>query len=193
MRKKLLLLPALLCAPGCLLWALSPRPVLLANDVPDADGGIEVEDGLVPMGEAPDSADPYAQFSDDQLNTLREVLDLVNAARSEAGVSPLELNAALCGAAQVRAQECTQGLSHTRPDGSSYKTAITQAGVSSGYTGENAATGHSSAQQVVDSWLRSEGHRKNILSENFTQLGVGFAPNTSGRYKGYAWVQLFVQ
>ena len=125
--------------------------------------------------------------------TMNEVLELVNKARADAGLAALELDPALCGAAQVRAKECVGTFSHTRPDGTKYKTAISEAGVDSNYTGENVATGHTSARQVVDAWLRSEGHRANILNEKFTKLGVGFSPNTGNRYRGYAWSQLFVK
>ena len=180
----------LICV-GCL-WLMTPRPELLENDAPQEDS-IMIPDAQVPLAEAPASSakDPYAQFSDSQLNTLREVLDLVNDAREAAGVDALALDPALCGAAQLRSGECVSKFSHTRPDGSSYKSAISEAGVSCGYTGENAATGQSSAKQVVDSWLNSEGHRANILNSNYTRLGVGFAPNTGNHYQGYAWVQLF--
>lgn len=184
-----LALLVLLCA-GCF-WISRPRPALLENNAP-AEDGILIPDARTPLSEAPDSGeDPYAQFSDSQLNTLREVLDLVNDARKTAGLTPLSLDPALCGAAQLRSGECVSKFSHTRPDGSSYKSAITEAGVTCGYTGENAATGQSSAKQVVDAWLQSEGHRANILNSNYTRLGVGFAPNTGNHYQGYAWVQLF--
>ena len=93
----------------------------------------------------------------------------------------------------VRAGECVSTFSHTRPNGTKYKTAIAEAGVVSNYTGENVASGYTSAKQVVSGWLNSEGHRANILNEKFTKLGVGFVANTGNRYKGFAWSQLFVR
>ena len=84
-------------------------------------------------------------------------------------------------------------FSHTRPDGTSYKTAISEAGVVSNYTGENVACGHSSAQQVVKAWLNSPGHKDNILNSNFTKIGVGLEKNVGNGYRGYAWAQLFVK
>ena len=185
MKKKYpILLAAALCA-GALLWAAVPRPALLENDsLPvDAPGSVDIGDSDVPRADLPDSEpgqeeDPFAAFTEDHRTTMNEVL---------------ELDPALCGAAQVRAKECVGTFSHTRPDGTKYKTAISEAGVDSSYTGENVATGHTSARQVVDAWLRSEGHRANILNEKFTKLGVGFSPNTGNRYRGYAWSQLFVK
>lgn len=208
MKKKALifLLTAALCA-AALLWVSTPRLALLENgafpDGPDSSSSIEIGDSDVPLSDAPepdgepnpepDVDEPFAQFTEDQLTTMNEVLDLVNKARSDAGLEPLELDPALCAAAQVRAKECVGTFSHTRPNGTKYKTAISESGVVSSYTGENVATGHTSAKQVVDAWMRSEGHKANILNAKFTRLGVGFAPNTGNRYRGFAWSQLFVQ
>lgn len=166
-----------------------PELEIRDNDVPLAE--IPPVDGSEPVSSQGEE-NPWDQFSQTEMDTMHEVLRLVNQARAEAGLEPLELEPALCSAAQVRAQECVTTFSHTRPDGTKYKTAIAEAGITSNYTGENAATGHSSAKQVVDSWLRSEGHRANILNEKFTKLGVGFEKNTGNQYKGYAWVQLFI-
>ncbi len=139
----------------------------------------EIEDGGVPLAEGPEAG--FAQ----------KVLALVNAARAEAGLEALILDEALCGAAQVRAAECLNSFAHDRPDGSAYKMAIIEAGIESAWTGENLARGHASPEQAVESWLKSEGHRANILNERYTRLGVGWEKNTAGRYKGYTWVQLF--
>lgn len=199
------LLPALAAALclGAALHLLGPRPALLENAGLSADGtgsgpaGAEnagltdIPEAEVPLAGAPEAETPPA-LAEAQRSAAQEVLELVNAARSDAGLAPLELDLTLCGAAQVRAEECVSFFSHTRPDGSAYRTAITQAGLSSSCTGENAATGHSSARQAADAWLQSEGHRANILNGRFTKLGVGMEPNRGNRYKGCAWVQLFM-
>ena len=49
--------------------------------------------------------------------------------------------------------------------------------------------GQTGPKEVVESWMNSEGHRANILSTQFTKLGVGFCKVSSG-YNQY-WVQLF--
>lgn len=56
---------------------------------------------------------------------------------------------------------------------------------------ENIASGQGSPDEVMNSWMNSEGHRANILSSDFTQVGIAcyYDPNTS--YK-YHWVQLFI-
>jgi len=47
--------------------------------------------------------------------------------------------------------------------------------------GENVALGQQSAAEVVDRWMHSRGHRSNILSPDFTELGVGYAIDQAGR------------
>lgn len=177
-----------------LLWVSTPRRALLDNDPPS--GVLEIPEEDVPLagGPAPEEEseqDPFAAFTQEQRDTMNEVLDLVNAARADAGVAALELDPALCQAAQVRAEECVGTFSHTRPDGTSYKTALTEAGITAGYVGENVATGYKGARQAVEGWLKSEGHRANILNGNYTKMGIGFEKNTGNRYQGFAWAQLF--
>ena len=90
-------------------------------------------------------------------------------------------------AAEVRAGELPKKFSHTRPNGSSCFTAVRS---SYGYIGENIAAGQRSPEEVVESWMNSEGHRKNILNKNFRNLGVGYVNVENSEY-GHYWVQLF--
>lgn len=125
------------------------------------------------------------------LESMRQgVLELVNAERSKAGKSALSLNSALCGVAQLRADEIVKSFSHTRPNGSSCFTAIQEAGISYGALGENIAAGQSTPASVMDSWMNSEGHRANILSGDFTSIGIGYVKASSGY--GHYWVQMFL-
>ncbi len=151
---------------------------------------LEIDSGDVPLSGLPVLPEESGQEMDGAAY-IDGVLALVNAARAEAGLSALMVDETLCGAADIRAKECLESFSHTRPDGSAYKTAITGAGITAEYTGENLAVGHTTAEQVIESWLRSEGHRANILGEHYTRIGISREENTSGRYRGYTWVQLF--
>lgn len=120
---------------------------------------------------------------------IDEVIELVNKERKAAGLSALKKNDELCDNANVRASEVAsevnmdQAISHTRPNGQSCFTAIT---IPYGYAGENVAAGQTSPKDVMDSWMNSDGHRKNILSKNYTSIGVGYEPSTN------SWVQLFI-
>jgi uncharacterized protein YkwD len=117
-----------------------------------------------------------------------EVLQLVNVERRNAGLSTLSANAALTAAANTRASELMRSFSHTRPDGRSASSALTDHSVSLSYGGENIASGYSTPQSVVDGWMNSTGHRNNILNRSQTHLGVGVAMDENGRLH---WVQLF--
>lgn len=46
--------------------------------------------------------------------------------------------------------------------------------------GENIAYGQSTEESVINSWLRSPGHRKNIMNKNYTHIGCGFANSARG-------------
>ena len=117
------------------------------------------------------------------------VLALVNEARAQEGLAPLTLAKNLTQAAQVRAGELPVLFSHTRPDGRSCFTALTEAG-GGGAAGENIAAGYASPEAVVAGWMASDGHRANILSADFTCDGLGYAPAEDGF--GHYWAQLFV-
>lgn len=119
-----------------------------------------------------------------------EVVRLVNQEREKAGLSPLTVNAQAAEAAQVRAGEIEYLFSHTRPDGTSFVTALQEAGVSYRGAGENIAYGQKTSEQVMEGWMNSQGHRANILNPNFTAIGVGHYQNSRG--VSY-WTQLFVR
>lgn len=116
-----------------------------------------------------------------------EVLNLVNAERARVGVAPLRLADDLQYAADIRAREIISYFSHTRPDGSDCFTVMRNRGRT---WGENIAAGHVSAQETVEQWMNSQGHRENILNPRFRELGVGYAYEDYSTYHHY-WVQMF--
>ena len=116
-----------------------------------------------------------------------QVVALVNAERAKQGLSALTIDTKVQQAALVRAKESAQSFSHTRPNGSSFSTALTEAGVSYHTAGENIAYGQSTPQQVMNAWMNSSGHRANILNANYTTIGVGYTVINGTAY----WAQLF--
>lgn len=121
----------------------------------------------------------------------REVLDLVNAERTKAGLGALSWGSTCEGAADIRAQELISAYSHTRPDGSSWSTAC-PIPASGGASGENLAAGNAavSPETVVSTWMNSTEHRANILNPEFTHLAVGFVFDPTAPYQTY-WSQIF--
>ena len=140
---------------------------------------------LDPEGDTEQS--PEQDNSIPQGDFAAQVVALVNAERAKYGLSALKVDAKVQQAALVRAKETAQSFSHTRPDGSSFSTALTQAGVSYRTAGENIAYGQSTPQQVMNAWMNSSGHRANILKANYTTIGVGYTVINGTAY----WAQLF--
>lgn len=118
------------------------------------------------------------------------VLELVNEARAENGLGKLTTDEKLTKAAQERADELVTLFGHTRPDGSKCFTILDEYGLSYRSAGENVASGYRTPEEVVEGWLNSPGHRKNILNSSFTKLGVGITPTSGGH--AFFWSQMFI-
>ena len=173
----------------------TPHTVLLPNEAAESnrdDGSWTIPDEEVPLSQSTSAPSTlYEGLSETQFSYVNEVVRLVNEARAQNNLPSLRLDEGLRKAAQVRSAECVRFFSHTRPNGSSYKTAAAEAGVVSNYMGENAASGQITPGEVVQDWMESEGHRDNILNPYYTRLGVGLTENTGNSYLGYAWIQIF--
>lgn len=118
-----------------------------------------------------------------------EVYNLVNQYRSENGLSELSYRRDLESVADLRAKEIVTNFSHTRPNGTSCFTAVTEAGITYTAVGENIAYGQKSASEVMTGWMNSSGHRANILSSKYTGIAVGLYQKNGVKY----WVQLFIK
>ncbi len=120
----------------------------------------------------------------------RDVLSLVNEERANVGLSALTWGTTCESAAQIRAQESVVKYDHTRPDGTSWETACHNS--AGGVAGENLAAGNTavSPETVVQTWMNSETHRNNILSDKFTKMAVGFVFDPNAPYRTY-WSQFF--
>ena len=142
-----------------------------------------------PETEQPETEQPGTDDTNQSVHAyVSRILELVNEERAKAGVNPLTLDASVTAAAQVRAVECETSFSHTRPNGTSFATALQEAGVSYRGAGENIAWGQKTPEQVMEGWMNSDGHRANILNANYTTIGIGYYQNAAG--VNY-WSQLF--
>lgn len=157
----------------------TPETDLPDNNTPDNNPGNGSTEESTPET-TPDSEHAF----------LKQVVDLVNAERAKEGLSPLSINTNVQAAAMVRAKECEQLFSHTRPDGSSFATALKEQNVSYRSAGENIAWGQHSPKEVMNAWMNSPGHRANIMNPNFTTIGIGYYENANGT--DY-WCQLFTR
>ena len=130
----------------------------------------------------------------------RTTLCLLNLERSSRGLRPLRDNGRLARAAAGHSRDMVRRnfFSHVSPGGSTMVQRIRQAGYLSGsrsYTmGENLAWGTGSLGsplKIVDSWMRSPGHRANILQPRFQEIGVGVVPGSPGRDTGATYTTNF--
>ncbi len=103
----------------------------------------------------------------DDYSAAYEVLDLVNAERAKQGLGALTMDKELLECAMQRAAEASVLFSHTRTDGSHINE------MNSKIWGENIAAGQASPAEAMESWMHSEGHRANILAEDYTSIGIG--------------------
>lgn len=125
----------------------------------------------------------------DSIKTVeREVIRLCNIERQKNGLPALTENWELSRVARDKSMDMAQKkyFSHTSPTYGSPFDMMKAYGISYKAAGENIAQGQTSAQAVVQAWMNSSGHRANILSEKFTQIGVGYYQN--GNY----WTQMFI-
>ncbi|MFC5472203.1 CAP domain-containing protein [Cohnella suwonensis] len=117
-----------------------------------------------------------------------QVVTLVNQERAKAGLSPLKsTNATLTKMALDKAKDMYNNgyFSHTSPTYGSPFDMMKKYGISYSYAGENIAKGQKTPQEVMTAWMNSAGHKANILSANFTTIGVAY-------YNG-VWVQEFIK
>lgn len=128
---------------------------------------------------------------------VQEILRLTNEIRVANGLKAFTApSSALAKAAAIRGTEQVTLYDHERPDGSLCLTVLAECGVSYSAAGENIARGTADAfspAYIVNLWMGSEGHRKNILNPAFTSMGVGYgrdgADETS---QNEYFVQLFI-
>jgi uncharacterized protein YkwD len=115
---------------------------------------------------------------------VRATLCVLNAQRARRGVRPLRLDRRLSRAARrhARAMARRNFFSHNSPGGASFVDRIRRAGylrrARSWTVGENLAWGTgrlSSPRSILSGWMRSPGHRANILNGSFREIGIGLA------------------
>ncbi|SDP19108.1 uncharacterized protein, YkwD family, partial [Paenibacillus sp. yr247] len=128
---------------------------------------------------APKPVSSQSSFAD-------QVVSLVNQERAKAGLSPLVMDKALSAMALDKAKDMYNNhyFDHTSPTYGSPFDMMNSYSIQYSYAGENIAMGQQKPQDVMTSWMNSAGHRQNILSPNYTKIGVGY-------YNG-EWVQEFI-
>jgi len=176
----------------------STKPDSTASDTGSIATDASTDPSTDPSGDSSnsstDSTSPQASTASNTTSStstsvndlLAEAVRLTNLEREKEGLAALGTYSTLTQAAQLRAPELKRLFSHTRPDGTSYVTALEETGAKkSAYTyGENIFSGSNDPAAAVAAWMDSTADRKNILNAGFTHVAIGYYNN--------CWVQLFV-
>lgn len=136
--------------------------------------------------EALPAISPVSGISQDE----QSLLNLINKARADAGVDALQFDADLMKDARLKAKDMADNnyFSHQSPTYGSPFDMMKQFGISFKSAGENIA-GNQSVDGAFKAWMSSEGHKKNILNENFNYCGIGIV---NSQTYGKILVQQFI-
>ena len=122
---------------------------------------------------------------------------LTNYARAQQGLAPLQLNTTLntAGQAKLKSNISCAEFSHT-PCGQPFDTVFSSyvQGATSYQIGENIAWGtgsYGTPRQAMNGWVHSAGHRENILTAAYAELGIGYLPGQT--FQGYEGATLWSQ
>lgn len=116
------------------------------------------------------------------------MVQLTNLERERRGCEPLRIDERLHGASRAHSEDMATRdyLDHVNPDGEDPGERAAAAGYDA-WSGENIAFGYQTADEVVEGWMSSKGHRDNILNCDSQAVGVGMSESPRGRY----WTQNF--
>ena len=143
---------------------------------------------VLPVMEAADSAASVAAE-----RIAREVAALTNAQRAAVGIPPLKLQKNLLVSARWLARDMAEKnyFSHTDKQGRDIDPRLPACGYRRYHgIGENIAAGQENPADAMTEWMKSPGHRENILSRDYNEIGVGYCFSTDSKFQRY-WVQDF--
>ncbi|MCX7772372.1 MAG: CAP domain-containing protein [Clostridia bacterium] len=137
------------------------------------------------------SASATPQQTGDLSQDEKLLLDLINKERAASNVPPLAADPELMKVARLKATDMSQNnyFSHFSPTYGSPFDMMRQFGITFKAAAENIA-GNSTVQGAVSSWMKSEGHKTNIMNPTYNFTGIGIAKNN--KY-GYVFVQQFIK
>jgi uncharacterized protein YkwD len=162
------------------LQVLKPDAVILLGPAEAAGTPAEVPPPMPVRPSAP---------KNDLSEIEQKVLELVNAHRKEAKLTLLAVNPMLMKAARNHsANMAKQDVLEHELDGKGPGERVADLGYKSQGIAENCAAGQRTPAEVVEAWMNSDGHKANILGENYTEVGIGLAKTTDG--KAY-WTLVF--
>ncbi len=163
-----------------LLGTRPPEPVTYPRFFTDGTSSVEyvrteekptVVEKVVTKPEKPSSKDVPTEA----LISAAGILTKTNAQRAALGLSPLSFNAQLTAAAQAKVTDMIsrQYFEHESPDGKGPGDLADAAGYEYLAVAENLALGdYENSAEIVEGWMDSPGHRENIVSTKYSDIGV---------------------
>lgn len=112
--------------------------------------------------------------------TAEDIVALTNVERRLVGSRTLSTNSILTGIAQRKAELYAKEnyFDHTEPDGKEYYMRFKEAGYYFSYAGENLivdALSTATSQKLIELWVASDGHYRNMIKPQYREIGVGVA------------------
>jgi uncharacterized protein YkwD len=110
---------------------------------------------------------------------IADIYKYVNEDRKEKGLPLLKMNEMESSLAYKHSRDMASGKVRFGHDGFNSRAKAIQKALGSSMIGENVASGQMTAREVVEGWLNSPGHKRNIEG-NFTLTGIGYARDRKG-------------
>ncbi|MBS4534644.1 SCP-like extracellular protein [Clostridium sp. D2Q-14] len=165
------------------------------------DNGKKPSDAETPDNQTNDQTDTNEESEDQNIgentnetitltNSEQQMIDLVNSERQKNDLPELQTDLELTRVARIKSQDIVENdyFSHNSPNYGSPFDMMKSFGIDYLHAGENLA-GNSNVENAHNSLMNSSGHRKNILSPNYTHIGIGI--KSSDKY-GYVYTQMFI-
>lgn len=124
----------------------------------------------------------------------KALVSAMNREREARGLQPLRPNRRLSLAAGDRLEDMFElrYFAHVSPDGREPFEVIQERGYAFSEAGENLAAGFASADAVVSAWMKSPGHRENLLSPSFEEVGVAVCDDApADGMRGHTFVAIY--
>ena len=128
--------------------------------------------------------------------SAESIVAAMNAERRQRGLRELRLDPRLNAAAADRTRDMfAKGyFNHVAPDGTQPFVWVRNHHYRYATIGENLADGYRSARAVVDGWMRSPGHRANVLGNSFQDVGLSIVRGSpTRRTNGYTVVAIYAR
>jgi uncharacterized YkwD family protein/spore coat assembly protein SafA len=183
-------------SPGDTMWSIATKHGIGLNDLVAANPQI-TNSALIFPGQTinipDDTITPSVPSVPSNIRELEtEVIRLVNIERAKAGQPALTEKNDLSRVARIKSQDFIDNnyFSHNSPTYGTPFDMLRSFGITYTAAAENIASSQKTAAEAMNTWMSSSGHRSNILSSTYNQIGVGVARDDKGNL---FWTQMFIR